>query len=739
MVRSIRSWFIVFGCIAVAAGIWGFRFSYWVFPQLEVELQVNTYTDVEIYYDSGRGFSEEQRIRFDGSDLTENSDDFFEYKAIFPVSEIRGVRIDPAKQAGPFAIGSIVLLSGGEKQSLQGAALLQRIKSTNGIVGLTVRDGLVIGKAVNKDPYLVVTTQNLEMAYTSFWLRVLVGLGIGGLVLAGLGFIYISPAVSILTVSIFCLLSVVQAQQLVLTPLVTNPFFNDIRLAGNLGCAVGLTVVLTRMIRRWQKAMLDDAVNHFLFQLYLILGALLLGIWLGPAFWPLTWSLVLLVVATSNLECSRQVKGVLQTLVDDKEVIDSNWVLPTKIVLLGFLACLIIDRAPSLFTDPRIWAEDGRHTLHGIFFYHGWKGIFWYDEYFRIMSNIAGVLSTRVFELEAAAYIFTSLAFFVKLLPFLLVIWGRSTLWNTVAKKSLVCLLILYAPTSEEIWLNVNGCHYYMTLVTILLLPEIEVTLSRFGLGCRLFLLGVASMAGILPCAMTPLYYMRGLQIRNKKTLAAAIVLTLGGALQYYLLATAEGSVPVREGITTLNYAGWIVVIKTVLLPLSESWAQQVSTSLGSGSGLLRIGNILLFGYVGIALGLFWFLRKNTVVYFLAAGLGLVGLALVFGLGGPLQVGMVHPFAGNRYFYAPNVLLWLTLLGGLQQLQHRLGVFFASATVVVCCSFLLSLNTHQFYERQVIFKELPTWQTELRRWRQEPGYTMQLWPANWTVNLNAPL
>lgn len=703
-----------------------------------MELNTSQQSNIELYFDHGSGFHANEVAVFP---YTPN-DHFNHYRSSIPYADIKAVRIDPAKAAGLFSIRSITTYSGKTQVSTQGAELLAHIIETNGVIDLVVHDGILSGKALTDDPYLVVETEQFGRTHLPFGQRLLFSLG--AILLTATIFLTICyfPKISFLSFFAFILLFVFQQEGFFPKPLNVVTILTNSALILNIISGLSIGILSSYWLSKHHKksTVTEDNVTVFYRALVFALSIVIAGIWLDPISPWLSLTFAALVLAYCGGTVTNGLRQLIKSLVHENDSIPPRTAWLLKFLLFVSILWLIVDRAPSMIYDPRIWAEDGRHTLVAMFKHHGFDALFWYDEYFRILSNFAGLLSTRIFPLENAAYVFTFTALSIKLIPFLLVIVGKSSLWNTTAKKIVFCLLILYAPMSQEIWLNVNGSHYYMTLIAILLLAEIELATSKIRLWCYYLLLGVSSLSGILPCIMTPLYWMRAYQLRNRQTFFAALILTSGMLIQIFLILLFDGSTPPRGTAATTDIAGWIVVIKTILLPLNEGWARlgfSLSREITAGLGPFSSGQVLLTGYLTLILLLLFILRKSVAAYFLLAYLGLLLMTLLFGLGGPEQSVFRHPFVGNRYFYVPNALFLIVLVAALQQLGSRIAVSLCAVTIVIFSTFVISNNSSLFMSQPVILEGLPSWSSEIRRWRQDPEQPVQIWPYGWDIKINS--
>lgn len=725
-------------CAAISAGIWGF-YSVWDYPHFSIELQVEKRSNIEIFFDSGKGFNADQVSIF----YNAKGDHFSNYEDGISFNNITRLRIDLGQGTKHFSIQSVTLSSGETSEVLKEDTLFSRIIQINEITDLAVKNGVLVGETYGNDPFLVIDTGQLSRVHSRIKHRLFLSLTAALLAGGALLFTWLSPGASIISLFIFVVLNIFQ-QKALISNTVNVDFANYLTLYINVAFGFFAGIFTSRELQHSQNNLLvsQNDVTTFYRAVFLAFTLLIIGHWLDPIFPWLSLSSTLMVIAYSGGLLTLSIRYFLEDLVCDKT---SSPLTPSGIIQLTLLVTvvgLIIDRAPSLMTDPRIWAEDGGHYLRAISQKQGLDAVFWYSEYFRILSNFASLVSTRIFELESAAYVFTFTALIVKCIPFLVVIFGNSILWNTVAKKILICLIILYTPMSEEIWLNVNGSHYYMTLATILILAEIELSMRKIRSLTYYLLLAVASLSGILPCAMTPLYWLRAWQLRNQKVLIGAIILTIGSMTQLFLILTYDEIAPSRGSVASAGIAGWIFFIRTILLPINENWAQLAShLSMATNTGIdpVSTGQLLLGCYVITMVVALWILRKSVIAYFLISGIGLVVMTLLFGIGGSQQAIFLNLFLGDRYFFAPTVLFLITFITVLPKLRKYIGTPIATMVMVLTSTFILANSVQLFNSHSPVVEGLPSWSTEIAHWRKHPAYPVKIWPYRWYIRFNKPL
>ncbi len=183
----------------------------------------------------------------------------------------------------------------------------------------------------------------------------------------------------------------------------------------------------------------------------------------------------------------------------------------TRSLLAAIFIAAIAFREPYLLQHPRFWAEEGllwfqyacTHSVRQtIFFVHPLLS------YFDLLINIGAVLSSAVaaiFGLAYAPVATTLLAFLIQVLAIVLILFCKSRLFDSVWKAVAGCMIVLFAPTTEdEIWLNTTNSICFLGLITLVLLfveTEGWPRWLRWGVRGMVVLCGLSSpySVGLLP------------------------------------------------------------------------------------------------------------------------------------------------------------------------------------------------------------------------------------------------
>ncbi len=415
--------------------------------------------------------------------------------------------------------------------------------------------------------------------------------------------------------------------------------------------------------------------------------------------------------------------------------------LPLLIFCLAFL--LVIFRDLSLLTQPRFWAEDGRHFFEFAYANDWIDTLLYRPEYQLILSNISALIASRAMPMEMAPLPF-SLVWLANISAALAIVaWGNSSVWDTPLKKIVVSAIIIFAPRTYEIWLNANGSQYYSSLITALILCEPIIGAGLFKKYSFRLLLAIGSLNGVLSCLLTPLFWIRAYQDRdNKEATIQALILSMGAIIQLILILTSSAHAE-RNILSSIDIFGWIASIRSLGLTFNTDLAEfmhQATKATASIPPESRpfsiIGSLMAVLWLAIVGMLAYRLRKQVAIYLLASYTLLFIFSSIFGIAGPNNIDFLMPTHGDRYFFVPSALLLITIFASIGSLPDAQSI----RAWAVIASMLLGLGLingiEQFYKQQLKNPAWRDWQDEVEIWKTEPRYVLHIWPDPWVIHLN---
>ncbi len=198
-------------------------------------------------------------------------------------------------------------------------------------------------------------------------------------------------------------------------------------------------------------------------------------------------------------------------------LVKANW----RWVVLGLSMCVIVWRAPGLFTEPRLWAEEGTRYFRSAYAYaespQWYRSLFQVQRgYFALWPNLAATAAANLVPLEEAPRVTTALALLIQLAAVAILLWSESELWSHRGIKTLGVLAMIFAPLSGEIWLNTINSQFVLALIGFLILHANARQSQRLR---WLFqaLLGIAGLTGIVSILLTPLFVFKALKEKSRE------------------------------------------------------------------------------------------------------------------------------------------------------------------------------------------------------------------------------
>ncbi|HZL99111.1 MAG TPA: hypothetical protein VFD43_02570, partial [Planctomycetota bacterium] len=194
-----------------------------------------------------------------------------------------------------------------------------------------------------------------------------------------------------------------------------------------------------------------------------------------------------------------------------------------SLLLLALTAAAILLREPRLLLEPRLWGEDGSN-YYRYAFQNGWLAALTYfpvngPGYYSFAQDAAAALAVALGPPERAAQIFLWISLLAQLTPALVVLFGRSYVWDTTWKRALVCALIVFSPAAGiELWLNlVIAMNHFGLAALCLLVEDLRAPVSRTRAWLQRLLLVAGGLTGPWVVALTPLFVLKARSERSRE------------------------------------------------------------------------------------------------------------------------------------------------------------------------------------------------------------------------------
>ncbi|MBB3066863.1 hypothetical protein [Limibacillus halophilus] len=392
---------------------------------------------------------------------------------------------------------------------------------------------------------------------------------------------------------------------------------------------------------------------------------------------------------------------------------------------------VIFLRDPEILILGRFWAEEGV-----VYFSLVWNEGFWaqallpFNGYYSLFVWLAVGLATLV-PLDYAPLATGYATLLVMMTGPLLILYAPLSFELSSGRRALCAIFLTLPYVNTGVWLNSINAQFFFAMATALLLI-CDLSSRRFLMIAALLVL-LAGLTGPVSVFLTPLFLVRAVISRERNWWFLALLLTLCAALQSWFMVTAllEG-LRSTGGVELLGprLAGFL--LKLLLYPFMLDGARHVADAVEQG-GLNTIIPHLLAGLAlaSFLLHLAWHSPRKTGLWLYAALL--LGSALSFA--GSLQVEapsleqIFHHKNGGRYFVMGNLLLAPLLL-----LPYR-GPHTWLAQVRYPLTVLLLATVAYSYQTQKLQGAI--WPDEVRQWRENSNYCLQIWPGNPQVGIHS--
>jgi len=224
------------------------------------------------------------------------------------------------------------------------------------------------------------------------------------------------------------------------------------------------------------------------------------------------------------------------------------------VILLGILF-LVYLRAPNLLIHPRLWAEEGSVFLQYAYQYPWHITILSpHQGYYSFLTNFVSLFA-RVVPLQYAPFITTYTALVIQMIPYVIILWGKSCLWNNPMRKIIGCMIVLLSPAATgEVWLNTTNVHFHLCVISFLILLEPVDNISRVRRTLYRVLLLIGGLTSVPSVFLLPLFVISALQERKRERLMQAGLLFLCLFLQIIALTSELKSERLHSGMPLLDF-----------------------------------------------------------------------------------------------------------------------------------------------------------------------------------------
>ena len=207
-----------------------------------------------------------------------------------------------------------------------------------------------------------------------------------------------------------------------------------------------------------------------------------------------------------------------------------------KIIFLFILITFAFYKSPHIFIHGRFIAEEGSYWFRNTYLFGYMAGLtqlFIGSGYFNLLPNIASVFANLV-PLEFAPLVTVYFAFSIKILLFLYILFQKSLFLEKDSHKYILSLIVLFAPTMvAEIWLNTLASQVYLTIISTLILFQINN--KNFYTFFSPVVIFFSSLSSILTCVLAPFFFTKYLKNKDKINLYNFVVISICSISQLFI------------------------------------------------------------------------------------------------------------------------------------------------------------------------------------------------------------
>jgi hypothetical protein len=382
---------------------------------------------------------------------------------------------------------------------------------------------------------------------------------------------------------------------------------------------------------------------------------------------------------------------------------------------------LLVARAPNLLVAPRLYAEEGSRFFSFAFAHsvpESLAYVYSHAGYLNLGTNLAVTLAAHAVPLEVAPYVTVAVALGVQSLPFWILLYGRSALFQGWPSKIAACAIALFAPTvNAEVWLNTLQLQVFLGFVALLILFEELDGLGRLRRWTYRGLLALGGLTGVYTVFLQPVFLLRALRDRRRESVVQLAIVSAALLAQVVIVALTLSDNPRRLRSLSVYLSpdqalAYVSHFHLAVPLLGEPLAEALRERLGD---LGRAGFFLLFAVAAAWTVRDW--RQKRLAPSDARPMLLIAFAL---LAVATSLLALRGKTGGRYAVLSGWIVLLYLLAGARVARRR----WIARSCAVFLAFALLAGARAYREPATLrcdgSHSRNDWRQEIARWRREP-------------------
>jgi hypothetical protein len=355
-----------------------------------------------------------------------------------------------------------------------------------------------------------------------------------------------------------------------------------------------------------------------------------------------------------------------------------------------------------------------------------------------IYGNAPAVIAAFVakkFGLEYAPFVTTYFSFVVQVLPFVILVYGKSHLFRNRSLVTIGCLLMLVPATNfGEIWFTIIHTKNWIGLAAFIILFEDMSEWSTRKTWFFRWLVLFCGLSGPYAAVLAPIFALSYFVYRERERLIQAGILAGCCLIDLALLIfeVHAGGAGQRTAVFTWDSAVVnVFCFQFVCAFLGEKSLEfcklfGLSDAIQKSQAVPRGGQVITAAWfcmlvMAAFVTTFWTKKKRLseetllIVSFLLFASFTARTAL---LGVP----------SNRYASLPGLALLLLVQTAWD--HHSRVVVRGLALLLITCSLWNGVSDYRKFFLGVSPGE-PVWSEEVKKWRADPSYAPAVWPIGW--------
>jgi hypothetical protein len=396
------------------------------------------------------------------------------------------------------------------------------------------------------------------------------------------------------------------------------------------------------------------------------------------------------------------------------------WIENNKQKWLFFLwgVLVTIIREIRLITEPRFWAEEGTIFYSSAYSNSLWENLCTINVGYYTLLNVLVSHFSILFPTELAPVITTVVGLFIQLLPLVIIVFYPSIWWDTFLKKILIGTLVIVA-SPAEIWINTTNSHFYLGLITLLILLVDQGKLSNKDRWFFRVLLFLGVLTGPASSLVAPGYLWKSFKEKNRETYIQTSIVVFCVIIQACIIVYAA-----LYNNKYSRFSGF---------DLSEFLLTYVGDSFGLlmpfGKNDRRVIGLILAPFI---LWLFYKNIKQTAYQYL--------ILVFFSVSFFSILGSLRMIGGPRYSYVPTIIIFLILIREIFVAANEGRVIKQISLWILVLSTTFLVVFYQKNLEQNVSKKFPKWKDEVELWKRDPLYKPRVHPSNekdpWEMDLH---